>query len=265
MNIARKHFSVREDRTRRSRCQAIAALCLALSLQAIVVLGAGCALTSDGEIGSARGAGTSLCPPLSDAPIDAAPYDDTVFGTVPSYRAPIAGDEEGPHGAPSVTPPATAHAAMNWPFRTLAPADGIGKTPGSFTVGDSDGAAIYSIPLQVVPGRAGMQPELGIIYHSDKGNGYLGVGFSLQGLSSIARCGRTYADDDTLRGVTLTSDDRFCLDGQRLVAVSGAYGADGTEYRTAPDTFVKVVSHGGSKEPTSTRGQIRSPFIPRAG
>ncbi|XXX75808.1 RHS repeat-associated core domain-containing protein [Sorangium sp. So ce134] len=214
MNIARKHLSVREDRTRRSRCHALAVLCLALSLQAIVVLGAGCALTSDGDIGIARGAGTSLCTPLSDAPIDAAPYDDTVFGTVPSYRAPIAGDEQGPHGAPSVTPPATAHAAINWPLSTLAPADGLGKTPGSFAVGDSDGAATYSIPIQVIPGRAGMQPELGILYHSDRGNGLLGVGFSLQGLSSIARCGRTYADDDTLHGVTLTPDDRFCLDGR---------------------------------------------------
>ncbi|AGP41251.1 FG-GAP-like repeat-containing protein [Sorangium cellulosum] len=254
MNIARKHVSAREDRTRRSRCHAIAVLCLALSLQAIVVLGAGCALTSDGEIGSARGAGTSLCPPLSDAPIDAAPYDDTIFGTVPAYRAPIAGDEGGPHGAPGVTPPATAHAAVNWPFHTLAPADGLGKTPGTFAVGDSDGAATYSIPIQVVPGRAGMQPELAILYHSDKGNGLLGVGFSLQGLSSIARCGRTYADDDTLQGVALTPDDRFCLDGQRLVAVSGAYGANGTEYRTSPDTFVKVVSHGGSNQPNQYTG-----------
>ncbi|WP_437966775.1 FG-GAP-like repeat-containing protein [Sorangium sp. So ce260] len=254
MNIARKHLSVRQDRTRRSRCHTIAVLCLALSLQAIVVLEAGCTLTSDGEIGIAQGAGTSLCPPLSDAPIDVAPYDGTVFGTAPSYRAPIAGDEEGPHGAPSVTPPAAAHAALNWPFRTLVPADGLGKTPGSFAVGDSDGAAIYSIPIQVVPGRAGMQPELAILYHSDKGNGLLGVGFSLQGLSSIARCGRTYADDDTLHGVTLTPDDRFCLDGQRLVAVSGAYGADGTEYRTSPDAFVKVVSHGGSKQPNQYTG-----------
>ncbi|WP_437983585.1 FG-GAP-like repeat-containing protein [Sorangium sp. So ce117] len=249
MNIACKRLSVREDRGRGSRCHSIAVLCLALSLQAIVVLGAGCALTSDGEIGTAQGAGTSLCPPLSDAPVDAAPYDNTVFWLAPAYRAPIAGDEEGPHSAPSVTPPAAAHAVINWSFQTLAPANGIGKTPGSFTVGDSDGAAVYSIPLQVAPGRAAMQPELGILYHSDKGNGYLGVGFSLQGLSSIARCGRTYADDGTLQGVTLTPDDRFCLDGHRLVAVSGTYGEDGTEYRTSPDTFVKVVSHGGSNEP----------------
>ncbi|WP_081426714.1 RHS repeat-associated core domain-containing protein [Sorangium cellulosum] len=256
MNIERKHLPLRQDRTRISRGHATAVLCLALLFQATIVLGAGCALTSDAEmIGSAQRAATDLCPPLSDEPIEAAPYDETVFGTAPSYVAPIAGDEEGTHGAPSVTPPETARDIMNWRFRTLTPADGIGRTPGSFTVGDSDGAAIYSIPLQVVPGRAGIQPELGILYHSDRGNGHLGVGFSLQGLSSIARCGRTYADDDTLRAVTLTPDDRFCLDGHRLVAVSGTYGGDGTEYRTTPDTFVKVVSHGGP----SQQGQYTGP------
>ncbi|WP_438022578.1 SpvB/TcaC N-terminal domain-containing protein [Sorangium sp. So ce233] len=256
MNIESKHLPLRKDRTRISRGHAIAVLCLALLFQATIVLGAGCALTSDGEmIGSAQRAATDVCPPLSDEPIEAVPYDETVFGTAPSYVAPIAGDEEGSHGAPSVTPPETARDIMNWRFRTLTPADGIGRTPGSFTVGDSDGAAIYSIPLQVVPGRAGMQPELGIIYHSDRGNGHLGVGVSLQGLSSIARCVRTYADDDTLRAVTLTPDDRFCLDGHRLVAVSGTYGGDGTEYRTAPDTFVKVVSHGGPNQ----QGQYTGP------
>ncbi|HTN89593.1 MAG TPA: hypothetical protein VL242_38210 [Sorangium sp.] len=112
MNTARKYLSLRQDRTHRSRCHAIAVLCLALSFQAIVVLGAGCTLTSDGEIGRAQSASTDLCPPLSDAPVEAAPYDDTVFGTVPAYSAPIPGDEEGPHGTPSVTPPATAHTAV---------------------------------------------------------------------------------------------------------------------------------------------------------
>src|SRR5215469_1685520 len=45
------------------------------------------------------------------------------------------------------------------------------------------------------------------------------------------------------------SGGRFCLDGQRLVAVSGEYGADGTEYRTEKETFVKVISYSDGLGP----------------
>ena len=34
------------------------------------------------------------------------------------------------------------------------------------------------------------------------------------------------------------------LRGRRLVAISGAYGADGTEYRTEVDSFARILSHG---------------------
>ena len=42
----------------------------------------------------------------------------------------------------------------------------------------------------------------------------------------------------------MTQHDRLCLDGSRLVAVSGSYGASGTEYRTEHEQFVKVVQSG---------------------
>ncbi|CCD95724.1 hypothetical protein BRAO375_4650016 [Bradyrhizobium sp. ORS 375] len=34
------------------------------------------------------------------------------------------------------------------------------------------------------------------------------------------------------------------MDGERLVAISGAYGADGTEYRTEIESYNKIISHG---------------------
>jgi RHS repeat-associated protein len=38
-------------------------------------------------------------------------------------------------------------------------------------------------------------------------------------------------------------DDRFALDGQRLICVSGTYGANGAEYRTETDAMAKIVSY----------------------
>jgi hypothetical protein len=120
-----------------------------------------------------------------------------------------------------------------------------GGLSGSFQVG-ADGAATYTVPLDVVPGRAGLQPSLALSYNSNAGNGVVGVGFSLAGSSAIARCPMNEFDDGKVQGVKVNREDRFCLDGLRLVAVSGEYGADGTEYRTVPDTFVRVRSFGGN-------------------
>ena len=73
-----------------------------------------------------------------------------------------------------------------------------------------------------------------------------GVGFSLSAAASITRCAKTLADDGMVLGVRLDDTDRFCLSGRKLVAVSGDYGADGTEYRTLPDTQVRVKSYRAS-------------------
>jgi len=45
-------------------------------------------------------------------------------------------------------------------------------------------------------------------------------------------------------GVKFDANDRFCLDGQRLVAVNGVYGANGTEYRTEIESFARIISNG---------------------
>src|SRR5262245_57624521 len=128
---------------------------------------------------------------------------------------------------------------------SIASAQGTvaGSMPGSWRVTES-GAAEYRIPIQVPLGIAGTEPKLALVYNSQAGNGLLGVGWSLEGLSSITRCPRTMAQDGARGGVNYDANDRFCLDGQRLMAISGAYGADGTEYRTERETFTKVISYG---------------------
>src|SRR5579872_1786304 len=115
--------------------------------------------------------------------------------------------------------------------------------PGKFSVGTS-GAATYNIPIAVPPGTAGVTPSLSIEYNSQGSNGLLGIGWSLGGLPSIGRCPQTLAQDGALGAVTFSSSDRFCMDGQRLVLLSGTYGADGAQYRTEVETFSEIVSHG---------------------
>jgi hypothetical protein len=61
----------------------------------------------------------------------------------------------------------------------------IGSIPG-FSDVTTDGVARYSIPLQVPPGRSGLQPELTLSYGSRGVNGILGVGWTLEGLSLIS-------------------------------------------------------------------------------
>lgn len=123
----------------------------------------------------------------------------------------------------------------------------VGAIGGTVNV-SALGGAVYSIPIEVLPGKDGMQPSLSVTYNSQAGNGLLGYGWSLSGLSSITRCGRTIYHDltQTIDAVDYT-DDRFMLDGQRLLSISDniAYGQDGCEYRTEIDNIAKVVSYDG--------------------
>lgn len=121
----------------------------------------------------------------------------------------------------------------------------VGATRGELSV-DKNGAATYTIPIWVSPGTAGMQPRLSLNYSSQAGAGIAGFGWSIGGLSAITRGPQTLGVDGQARGVTLTGSDRFYLDGQRLVAITGLDGVAGTEYRTEIDSFTRVISYGAA-------------------
>ncbi len=118
-----------------------------------------------------------------------------------------------------------------------------GATLGNFGVSNT-GAANYSIKLSVPPGTSGLVPALSLGYSSQSGNGHLGMGWSLGGLSTIHRCPQTLAQDNNITRVSYTWTDRFCLDGSRLIAVKGKYGVEGTEYRTETASYSKIISYG---------------------
>ncbi|AWI08316.1 FG-GAP-like repeat-containing protein [Ereboglobus luteus] len=120
-----------------------------------------------------------------------------------------------------------------------------GSTAGEFAV-DKNGSATYSIPIAVTPGTAGVQPSISLEYSSANGSGIAGFGWSLAGLSSIVRGGQSELVDGQRRAIDFTYADRYYFDGQRLVAISGQDGQNGTEYRLESDNFTRVVSYGNA-------------------
>lgn len=118
-----------------------------------------------------------------------------------------------------------------------------GRIAGSASVTDL-GQASYSIPLNLPPGTNGMAPRLALNYNSGGANGLFGVGWSLSGLSGIARCNSTWTQDGVVRNVRNDLNDRFCLDGKKLRLVTGVYGAPGSTYATEIETFAKITANG---------------------
>ena len=134
--------------------------------------------------------------------------------------------------------------------RTLNTSYIVGTPKGVFDV-NALGSAAYSIPIDVPPGIGGLQPNLSIVYNSLSGNGNAGYGWNISGLSAITRAGQDYYHDLNTTSVDLTTNDRFYLDGQRLICPngSGQYGTNGSVYRTENDIFSKVTCYTGTNGP----------------
>lgn len=147
----------------------------------------------------------------------------------------------------------------NQPPRLLVAADplsdAVSATAAEFRV-DESGAATYSVPLYVVPGTAGMVPQLTLSYSSQNGDGPVGKGWAIGGLSSISRCRATREAGDFIGAATpdgnpspinFSATDRFCLDGQRLIPSSAtcpsASGMTAAALATEVDSFQRVCAY----------------------
>ncbi|HTF98250.1 MAG TPA: RHS repeat-associated core domain-containing protein [Cellvibrio sp.] len=119
----------------------------------------------------------------------------------------------------------------------------VGTIGGEFRV-DESGSANYTIPIQLPQGTAGVTPEVSLNYASGSGVGVLGKGWSLTAFSSISRCRQTLVQDMAMKPITWTSEDRFCLDGQRLILTSGDQGANNSKYKTELNNFAEIVAVG---------------------
>jgi RHS repeat-associated protein len=162
----------------------------------------------------------------------------------------------------SVPPTTTSQALENdapplppetWSWSTSPAVMGEGPVAGALPLTSAvtpTGAYTMELPLDVPPGRAGMAPELALTYSSaNTSNGPLGIGWKLRGTSTIVRCGASLATDGYVDGIDLepftdSTPDHFCLDGRRLVLVSGLEGQSGSSYRTEEDPFARITVTG---------------------
>ncbi|MFZ2752164.1 MAG: SpvB/TcaC N-terminal domain-containing protein, partial [Lysobacteraceae bacterium] len=136
--------------------------------------------------------------------------------------------------------------------------DSVSVTPAQFRVAES-GAATYAIPLFTVPGTAGVTPQLSLSYSSQGGDGPVGMGWSIGGLSAVSRCRATRESGDFIVGgvvtdgnpapVNFSATDRYCLDGQRLLsaddgaACPAVSGMTVENLRTELQSFQRVCAY----------------------
>jgi RHS repeat-associated protein len=106
------------------------------------------------------------------------------------------------------------------------------------------GEFTYNVPITLGEATGGLKPSVSLSYSSSPRNGHVGVGFNIGGLSAISRCEKNIETDGVASSVNLDSNDRFCLDGQRLIIKSGhTYGSNSSEYRTRQNSGQKIVAH----------------------
>ena len=95
----------------------------------------------------------------------------------------------------------------------------------------ANGAPTYDITFETPPGTGDMQPRISLHYESHADDNFIGPGWSLLNFLAVAHCPHI--------------PTALCIGDSRLVAIRGAYGADGTEYRMHFQDFTRTISHGG--------------------
>jgi RHS repeat-associated protein len=170
----------------------------------------------DGQMVTASAAS----PRLATTPIGQSGLGATVGNTVITIRSDLAKYLVPPKEAALGQDP-----SVGGPF--------IGPLTGELTVTPT-GGAVYTVPIAMPPGVAGMAPHLNLVYDSQGGDGIAGQGWHLTGLSSIYRCPKTRLEDGVARPVRMDDLDNFdhpgdpnfppfdpdfdglCLDGNRI-------------------------------------------------
>ncbi|MCR5366225.1 MAG: FG-GAP-like repeat-containing protein [Prevotella sp.] len=125
------------------------------------------------------------------------------------------------------------------------------KLSGTASVSPT-GAAVYSIPIETLKGIGDLKPSIGIAYNSQMGNGLVGWGCNITGLSSITRGMKDWAHDNTVKGIDYSSNScALYLDGKRLLLKSGTEGTDGCVYSPEGEPQTTVTLHSSLSSTSS--------------
>ncbi len=143
--------------------------------------------------------------------------------------------------------------------RSISTSYMVGSANGALSV-NLAGAATYQVNIETPPGINGMQPGISLYYNSMSGPGVAGYGWTIGGISAVTRTGKNFFNDGVSSGIKLSTDDRFNLDGQRLILSSGtgAYGANGSKYRAEQDNFTRVTCYADANGPTQFYGEAKN-------
>ena len=151
------------------------------------------------------------------------------------------------------TPVKSAKQNQGIPMRSINQSLPVGTIQGTAGVSPS-GAATYTIPIPVQPGRNGLEPQVSLVYNSQGGNGTAGWGWSLAATSSITRCGSNYYYDSAAKGIDWTTSDNLMLDGQRLILVSGSNLQNGAKYQLENDPATEITCR--TAQPTGSLSRV---------
>ena len=132
------------------------------------------------------------------------------------------------------------------PCLETAKKEPVKNIPVKFDVSNT-GAACFSLPIEVPRGIGRMMPSLSVDYNSQTGNGLVGYGCNIGGLSSITRGPRDIWHDGKMHGTSGTADDALYLDCVRLVLRSGNPLSDGAVYVPENDPYLHVTCHGNGQ------------------
>jgi hypothetical protein len=82
-----------------------------------------------------------------------------------------------------------------------------------------------------------------LIYNSQGGDGLLGPGWSISGLSEISQVPATKHFDSQIFGIYFENDNepRYMLDGMRLIRITE--NDNPVEYKTEQESFSKILKY----------------------